>query len=347
MPFDRIQRRSLPLTTAPTSVEPLPSVSKALGRDVWIKRDDRSSTAYGGNKPRKLAFALAEALDRNARAVITMGAYGSHHCLATAIHAAPLGLEVHLVVAPQPVNEHVENNVRLDLAHGATLHVARNPVDVAWKTWRLRRALARSGRAPFVVSPGGSSAAGSLGYVQAGLELAEQVARGEMSKPEEIVVAFGSGGTVGGLALGLVLAGMPVPIRAVRVAPPPLSNRFWLRGLLKRTAELVTKRRPEAAELATNALALVHLEPGHLGVGYGVPTSAGERATALAAEDGIHLDPTYTAKAFAGLVARAPSVGAGPILFWHTLSSVSLDASLANAPPAPAWLSAGTALSRR
>jgi D-cysteine desulfhydrase len=167
-----------------------------------------------------------------------------------------------------------------------------------------------------VLPVGGSSPLGVLGYVEAALELAEQVAVGDLPAPAEVVVAAGSGGTAAGLAVGLGLAGLDARVTGVVVTDGLVSERSAAR-LVRRTAALLRKR-GAGPDMGTPAE--LRILEGYRGAGYGHPTPEGKLATELARRDGLALDPVYTAKAVAGLLgeARAGRLGAGPVLYLHT-----------------------------
>ena len=194
----------LRLGTWPAPVQRLETLSEELGTEVWLKSEGRAGRLYGGNKVRKLEYLLADAVARGSQRVVTIGAYGSHHALATATYGRALGLEVDLVLYPQPVTAHVVDDLLASSATGATLLPSRNAV-FAWL-----RAGWRALTQPRTVSipAGGSSPLGALGWVEAGLELAAQVEAGELPAPEWVFVPAGTCGTVSGLALGLELAGL-------------------------------------------------------------------------------------------------------------------------------------------
>ncbi len=316
--------RPIPRADLPTPVARCERLGRAVGHGrLYVKRDDLTSPLYGGNKPRKLEFLLAEALRRGARTVVTMGALGSNHLLATAIHGREVGLRTVGVVFPQPLTEHVQHNLWADRAVGVELVRTRSkyllPVAVAATLLRLRLA---EGRAPALVPGGGSNALGSLGFVNAGLELAGQVAAGELPEPEAIFVALGTGGTAAGLALGLRLGGLRSRVVAVRVIDALLANRPRLLHRLGEIARLCHSRDglPPPARLGDN----LELEHGFIGGGYGAPTPLGEAAMRLfAGEEGLRLEPTYTAKTAAAFLAHAQRTR-GPLLYWHTLSSADL-----------------------
>jgi len=287
---------------------------------------------------RKLEHLLGDARERGRRSLLTVGAWGSHHVLATAVHGAAQGFEVHAVVAPQPLTDHVSDDLRAVLATGARVHPARGYAGATARLAAVAASLRRRGRAPYVIGPGGSSPVGTLGMVSAGLELAEQMDRGEVPEPDAIYVATGSGGTVVGAALGLAAGGVTARLVAVRVTDRWMLHRRLLDGLARRTVahlKSADRRFPDVARAAMDHVAIDHR---HAGPGYGRPVGGAPRAHRLARADGLVLDDTYTAKAFASLLDDAAGDRAGErLMFWQTLSSTPLDRWLVEAPPLPAW----------
>jgi 1-aminocyclopropane-1-carboxylate deaminase/D-cysteine desulfhydrase-like pyridoxal-dependent ACC family enzyme len=306
----------VPLGSAPTPVD---RVSVA-GLDILVKRDDITADGYGGNKVRKLEFLLAEARAAGAQRLVTAGAAGSHHAFATAWHGARLGFESTLVLFPQRLTPHVSEMLTLMASTGAELRWVRRMEAVPFGMWRARVA-SRSFR-PFTIAPGGSSVTGTLGYVDAGLEFAGQVAAAPALRPGSVHVAAGTLGTVAGLAVGFAWAGLDVPIIATRITSRLVTNERVLRSLVRGAIDrlrLAGAHPPAAAD----ALRLVTLHHEQLGTGYGHETEEARAATAAFAEAGLSLDATYTAKAAASLLAGAGSAEASgaPPLFWHTLSA--------------------------
>src|SRR5687767_13083589 len=159
----------------PTRVQQLRATTLASSHAAWCKRDDLTSAVYGGNKVRKLEFLIGDALARGDDTIITTGAAGSHHVLATTLFARQHGLAVHAVLVPQPWTGHVEENLRCDLAAGAVVHPVKSFARVGPKMLALAARLRLRGRKPYLVGPGGSSPVGALGYVEAGIELARQI----------------------------------------------------------------------------------------------------------------------------------------------------------------------------
>jgi 1-aminocyclopropane-1-carboxylate deaminase/D-cysteine desulfhydrase-like pyridoxal-dependent ACC family enzyme len=339
--FERWPRLSaLPhvaLGTFPTAIEKLARMSSVAGADVWCKRDDRSGEPYGGNKVRKLEFLIGQALAEGATAIVTTGAAGSHHVIAAAVYGRAKGLEVHAVLMPQARTPHAERNVRAQLAAGAILHPIPSYALLPAAVAALGAKLKLRGRRVFVIGPGGSDAAGVLGYVEAGIEVGEQLLRGDAPEFDAVYLPLGSGGSAVGLAVGLAAMGVMSEVVAVRVTPRHLLTRALLAALARKVVQRLRgydERFPSVAEIAMRNLTI---EEGFLGEGYGVATSAGREATRIAAEtEGLALDPSYTSKTLAALIAHGRSRRKGQrLLYVHTLNSRPLEALVAAAPPVP------------
>lgn len=338
---DRWSRlRSLPhvsLATTPTPIERSRALSELFASDIWVKRDDLTGTQYGGNKVRKLEYLLADAIDRRADTIVTTGAAGSHHVLATSIYGRRMGLEVHGVMVPQARSPHVEENLRADVAHGAVLHPVPLFAAVAPRMAALVASLRLRGRRPYVIGPGGSEVPGVLGYVDAGLELATQFLTMRGREPDVIYVPLGSGGTLAGVALGLAAAGVMTKIIGVRVTPKGLVRRAWLHALVRGAAERLRGLDDRFPNVADLAMGNVEVDDSQLGPGYGVATPAGREAGRLARDvAGLPLDATYTEKTFASLVADAREKRRGQhLLYLHTLSSAPIEPLVRGAAPLP------------
>ncbi len=314
------------LATLPTPVERAPGLARALGAgDLWVKRDDRSGTLYGGNKVRKLEWLLAAAQARGRTRLATVGGIGSNHVLATALYARPLGLSLDAAVFLHPKSASSERSVRAALAAGVRYHVARSPASLPAAMMAARR-----GRpAAHWIPAGGSSPLGSLGYVEAALELAAQIDDGECPRPDVIVLPLGSGGTVAGLLVGLALAGLEVTVLAVAVVHRFITNESGTRRLAARTAALLCGHGVDVPP-GRRPLEVVH---DAFGRGYAYPTAEGTDAVRAAADAGLALETTYTGKALAAVAARKERFSRATVLFWNTYSSVDL-APLAAQPPA-------------
>lgn len=283
----------------PTPLEPAPALARATGAGaLWLKREDRA----GGNKVRGLEFLLAGA-DPDA-VFVTVGGTGSTHCLATAAHARRLGHRTVLAQFPQPDTD-ASRAVAAATARTAD-HVvrARSQIGLPWaviRAWSYARRLG----APRWIPGGGAHPRAVVGHLLATLELAAQLD----GPPDTIVVPLGTGGTAAGIALGAAWLGWPTRVLAVRVAPRLVANRWRIKRLARRAAQLVDVPSPQLRIQVVDGL----------GAGYGHPSPAGERARVLAAEHGLTLDPTYGAKAFAVLLQLATG-NVQRAVFWHTFA---------------------------
>lgn len=315
----------LELIPAATPLEQLPRLSRHLGRDIWVKRDDLTPLALGGNKARKLEFLGADALAQSAEVLVTAGAIQSNHVRQTAALAARLGLGC-LALLENPLgtaeNNYLHNGNRLLLdLFGAEIEPVANLDNADELLQAAAERLRGEGRKPYVVPIGGSNALGALGYVRAGLELAEQMqATGEDFAA--VVLASGSAGTHSGLALALEHARPGSRVLGVTVSRPDATQRPKVEGLLQRTAELLG--------VAVPAGLRIELWDQYFAPRYGEPNAGTLAAIRLLAEqEGLLLDPVYTGKAFAGLLdglASGAFPGRGPLLFVHTGGAPALFA---------------------
>ncbi len=315
----------LPIGRYPTPVVHVAPLSNPQS-DLWIKRDDLTHEVYGGNKVRKLEHILAGALRHGARRLVTLGAAGSHHVLATTCFGGRAGLAVEAVLVPQAPSPHVMDVLRAALALGLRAF----PVG----SWAAAAPVvaARVAAGARFVTVGGSSVAGSTGYVEAARELAAQVRAGELPEPDVCVVALGSGGTAAGLAAGFEAEGMRTRVVGVCVATP--------RWLVRATSLLLARACAGRAGVPPSRATLgamrsrLRVDTRFLGAGYGLATDAGDEATRLARDAvGLSLDPTYTAKAFASALWHLRARQARHVLYWHTLSSAPMEPLLEGAPP--------------
>ena len=306
----------LALGPDPTPVALLDSLS-TRNTSLWIKRDDLTHPLYGGNKVRKLSRLLADAARVGAPRIVTVGAIGSHHVLATGVFGRLARLPVDAVVLPQPNSRHVLETARASRAQGVGLFPAESYAQAA--AWLK----ARVAEGAYLIPAGGTNQLGTLGIVDAAAELAEQIRQGELPEPELIVVALGSGGTVAGLLAGLTLAGLRTRVLAVTVVEPAQLFEHRARALAKTLVD---------AEVRLQLSARLECDRRYLGPGYGYATPASAHATREAERFGVVLDDTYTAKAFAAALDRVAAGTERTILFWHTLSSAPLAPLLAGAP---------------
>jgi len=321
----------LPLVPAATPIEPFGSFLAHMGESLpsrlYVLRDDRTSPLYGGNKVRKLEWILGDAKRRGKRAVLTAGAWGSHHAFATALFARESGLRATLLLYPQPVTPHVLEMLALSRGTGARVYKLPSMALVGGATLAAVAACVLSGEGlPTAVSPGGSDARGTLGYVEAGLEIGAAVERGAMPAPDFVYAAAGTCGTIAGLALGLGLAGLSqARVVGVRVVPAFVASIGRTRGLIEGAARLLGSAAPDAASRAVP----FEILGGELGGGYGVETPAAKAACEAARKAGLETETTYTAKALAGLArhASAPERRDKVHLYVHTLGHAPAEAA--------------------
>ncbi len=332
--------RQLALTSIPrVAIADLPTpVVSSIGactglpvERIWVKRDDVSGHPYGGNKVRKLEFLLGEARAQGARSVVTFGAVGSNHVLATATYGAREGFDVHAVLTPQRMTPYLPRNLRADLDAGATLHLAEDADDARERASALSATLTeRDGVPPFVIPMGGTSALGTIGFVNAAMELADQIDAGEVPEPDVLYVPFGSMGTAAGLAIGLFACGIRTKVVGVRVVPTGIANEETLGHLVD-----VTVAKARSADASFPLLRRIDLaldvREEFFGEEYAHATDASIEAVAAAREWGLALETTYTGKAMAALLAdyRDGSTRDSVVMFWNTYSSRPLG------PPTP------------
>jgi D-cysteine desulfhydrase len=234
-----------------------------------------------------------------------------------------MNFQVSLGLVDQPVTKHVRNNLLLCHHYGAEMMYFNSVLKALVHYYVIER-VRRPGA--YFIPMGGSSPLGTLGYVNAGLELAMQLERNELPLPQAIFVAAGTCGTMAGLLLGLKLAKVETRIMGVQVAPGLFTNKKALLNLIRRTLRLM-RRHDKSVPAVSICPDEIIIEEGHLGQGYGHPTDAARSAlTFLAETEGIPLDLTYTAKAFGALLKYIKDEPEKePVLFWNTFNSVDLS----------------------
>lgn len=289
----------VPLGFWPTPLKEAPRLTAAIaGPKLWIKRDDLTGFGFGGNKVRGLEFLLADALAQQADTLITGAGPQSNSVRATAAAAVHAGMAMVAVYSGIPLC-HVEGNYRLTRLLGAEVRFTGDPDRSSVDAYIEASAaeLRRNGRRPYAIPRGGACTLGTLGYVRAVCELAEQCATQGVS-PDAIVLTTGSCGTQAGLLAGVHALGLPWRIEGFTVSRPVEEVQARVCSLAQ--AALERLRLPQ-----TITLQEVIVHDGFIGPGYGIPTVEGAEAIRLAARcEGIFLDPTYTGKALAGLIAH-------------------------------------------
>ena len=291
----------------------MPGLSRALGgrAELWIKREDLGPLAFSGNKLRNLEFLIGAALEDGADTIITSGRRWSNHCRLTAAAGAKLGLRVEVVVSGPRVPQ--SPNLALVEALGATVHQATtdNRVERESIVARLANEATAAGRRTRVIPVGGSEPAGAWGHVLAAVEVAGQAAAAGFT-PDAIVLPTATGGTQAGLLVGATLAMQPAPrVHGIVVAKSAAELRPVVEGLVRPLASMAGIQPP---------IDLIELDDRQIGSGYGRPTPASaEAATLIARSEGILVDPVYTAKGLAGLIAlvRSGALDGKRAIFWH------------------------------
>lgn len=283
-----------------TPLEPMKNLSKALGGpNLWIKRDDCTGLAGGGNKTRKLEFLMGDALDKGADVIITQGAIQSNHARQTAAIAAKMGMECHILLEDRTGSDDLEynfnGNVLLDQVFDASLSKFPAGTDMNHEMGVLAEQLKEKGKNPYIIPGGGSNPIGALGYVNAALELLTQ-ANDMGLKVDHLVHATGSAGTQAGMVTGLVASNSQIPVLGIGVRAPKELQEQNVYNLASKTAEhlgLPGIIKPE--HVVANC--------DYIGDGYGIPTASGMEAIEMFARyESILLDPVYSAKGAAGLI---------------------------------------------
>lgn len=313
----------------PTPFERMDRLRGLLGPDcptLYVKRDDCTGLASGGNKTRKLEFLMGEALAQGAQAVITFGAVQSNHARQTAAAAAKLGLLCDLILVDMVERDDGSyarsGNVLLDQLLGARIHLVKS-AGAAAKLSQVMGEHERAGRRAYVVPMGGSNGVGSLGYVEAFAEVQKQAASLDL-RVDAIVHASSSAGTQAGLVVGAVLAGSATRVMGVNVYKSSGSDiAASVHAVALETMKLVSGDLNAVSER-------VHVIDGYQGAAYGQPTEAMKEAILMTAQtEGLLLDPVYSGKAMAALIGhvrRGKFTREQTVVFLHTGGSAGLFA---------------------
>jgi len=320
----------------PTPVEPLDALAPDLGSAAagcYVKRDDLSSTIYGGNKVRTLEALFGQAQREGREWVAATGAYGSNHAVATVLHGARLGFRCATLLFPQPTSETARANLKVSIARSDQLIALPHWSCLPAGAWWFGRQCQRRGESALIMPPGGAIPRGCLGFLSAGLELGLQVQAGMLPAPREVVLAVGSTCSTAGLLVGLLVAtrlgigfGARPQLVAVRVTPWPVTSALRILGLARRVAAWLRESSGERvfeidrAELARG----LEIDARELGRGYGRPTPAGLAVIQRAGAFARALDTTYSAKSAAGFLHRVQQRPACDRVFWSTKSSAPL-----------------------
>jgi len=325
--FPRLAERlpKMPLANLPTPVAELPLSIGEVQRSISIKYDDRTSELYGGNKVRKLEYILQRARDRDATRVATFGTVASNHALATAVYGSANGFECTCFLSHQTRTPKAALTLELLLNNDA--EIVCYPRERPARVRTLREHL--WDRQACVIPMGGSSWLGVIGFVNAGLELAGQVAAGLVPAPDQLYVANGTMGTTAGLALGLALAGLRTEIQAIRVTPEFVANPAAMQRLIEKSVTLMRRLDASIPVDLGNKVRLSHRDE-FFGKGYAYPSVAADNAINVARRElNLELDATYTGKAMAALLhdIQQPAYAGQSLLFWNTYNSRPLPAA--------------------
>lgn len=310
---------SVPLADYATPVEELPRLrAKVGGPRLLIKRDDTIGFAFGGNKVRKMRLVAADALARGADTLITSGGIQSNHARVTAAAAAKLGLRCVLVANGAPP-ERPTGNALLDSLLGAEVRYVAAREDRAPAMDAAAAELLAAGRHPYVIPIGASTPLGAAAFVRAVAELLSQI-----DPPDVIVHSTSSGGTQAGLVAGCALARVKTRVVGISADESSASLGAEIRAIIDGLPPLL------GVPADAFASARIDVDDRFVGGGYGVPTPESREAIELLARtEAIFLDPTYTSKAMAGLIARCRArefAEDATVLFWHTGGQVGLFA---------------------
>jgi len=309
----------------PTPLEPLQNLTRLLGGpDLWIKRDDCTGLATGGNKTRKLEFLMAQALAEGADTVITQGATQSNHARQTAAAACKLGMGCEIILEDRTGSKahdyRASGNVLLDRLFGAGIREVAGGTDMKAALEQVAAELRAQGRKPYVIPGGGSNATGALGYVNAALELVAQ-ANERGLKIDWLVHATGSAGTQAGLVAGLEAMRSGIPVLGIGVRAQRHAQEESVFRLAEQVAAAIG-----AAGAVTRERVVANCD--YVGPGYGLPTPGMlEALKTFARTEGILLDPVYSGKGADGLIDLVQKGFFKPgetVVFLHTGGSAGL-----------------------
>ncbi len=322
--LDRFPR--VALCHQPTPIELMLRLSEHLGGpNLYIKRDDCTGLATGGNKTRKLEFLVGEALKQNADMLVTQGAVQSNHVRQTAAAACRVGLKCHALlerrVAGVGQDYEETGNVFLDRLFGTSLEFRGPGLDMNAEGLEVTEQLRAEGHKPYFIPGGGSNEIGALGYVSCAQEIAKQSDAMNINF-DWIVMATGSTGTQAGLVAGLHALDRDLPVMGISVRQPREAQIKAVHTLTEKTLAKI--------DCESIAAKKILVDDGYVGDGYGVPAASTLDAIKQAASfEGLLLDPVYSGKGFAGLIGLVKSAFFKPsdrVLFLHTGGSAALFA---------------------
>ena len=308
------------LCTLPTPLHRLDVLSRKLGTEVWIKRDDLTGFAMGGNKARKAEFLLADALRKGCDVILTAGPIQSNHARVIAAAARRFDLGCHLFLAGQESSPHTGNMLLNDLANAQIHHVHSDERQSAMDEFAEQ--LRGQGKKPYVIPVGGSNEIGALGYVLGFQEFENQL-RSLAAAPTTLIFASSSGGTHAGIMVGHALTKSSVTLLGMRVDRDPNPERKICSVANDMSKQLGLTNQFQETDVLLNS--------DYVGEDYGVPSQAGVAALKeLWGSEGILLDPVYTAKAMAGLIdlSRKRKWAKERVVFLHSGGTPSVFSSV-------------------
>ena len=315
------------LAHLPTPLEHLPRLSRHLGGpEIFVKRDDCTGLATGGNKTRKLEFSMADALEQGADTIITVGAVQSNHVRQTAAASCKLGLACEVLLehrVTEPTDAYRNSgNVLLDRMFAANLREYPGGTDFDQALADVADEVAANGGKPYIIPGGASNPVGALGYVNCASELLTQIKQAQLDVGH-IVTATGSAGTQAGMVVGLKAMQSDIPLLGIGVNAPREEQERKVYELACETAEFI-----DAPGIVRRDDVVANCD--YVGAGYGVPTRAMNEAVLLLARlEGLLFDPVYSGKALSGmidLVRNGAFDGADNIVFLHTGGAAALFA---------------------
>ena len=317
--FDLNSIPRTPLCVLPTPITKMKNLSKIVGFNIFIKRDDLTGVAFGGNKNRKLEFLLADALAKKADVIITEGALQSNHCLQTAACASKVGLDCELVLSGS-IESTISGNFFLNKILDTALHVVRDPSQRQKMMKERANSLEKMGKRVYLIPTGGSTDIGALGYINCVKEIQEFSKRKEIYF-SSIVIATGSGGTHAGFMLGCKFYYPDCDVIGITVADNKQEMNDHVNRIIKDFQQAQALHFDEDEFKCT-------IYDNYFGPGYGVPTKEVIHTIKLVAkEEGIFLDPVYNGKAMVGLIdllSKEILPQEGNYLFLHSGGGPSL-----------------------
>ena len=308
------------LGTFPTPVQKLSNLSKFFNCQMYIKRDDISGNELGGNKIRKLEYLFGDIIKSGKSDILSYGACYSNFIAIFTYYAHKLGYNVHNILFPQPDTNYKDENQFLINSFSKSITNIISPILLPFSIAKFKIFHPNSYLSPM----GGTNTITSLGYVNAGLELAEQIKNGEIPEPDYIFLPFGTGGTIAGLIVGLQIANLHPKVFGIRVVDKIISNRIVLMKLIYSIKRFLLKINPETI---FNKLEY-YIINDYYGKGYAIPTLESEYARRLFIEkENVLLDTTYSGKACSAMINMIENNSDKNkcFLFWNTFNSLKLS----------------------